>query len=337
MRNDLEIGDPIPWLTQICAHDHRPLSLESAGGRFVLFCFPDIRAQNEPLGLIKEISTLYPVIDNLNIIMFLVVSTPDAGLYDTLHAQNPGIRVLLDHDGRLRNAFACSAPVDIAVWYVSNPRQQIIFRQAFPSVRASLPVIADMAGYLPKVRDYAPDAPAPLLSIETVFEPALCNRLIHDHQHGRRVNSPIMTEKEGRTGYVHDHAFKNRMDSEIPSALNNIVQKRISDRVYPEIEKAFQFRVSAIDRIVLGCYDARQKGRFGMHRDNTLAKTRHRKFACSINLNENYEGGFIGFPEYGSRFYKPSRGSAIVFSCSLLHLVTPVLVGQRYAALLFLM
>jgi predicted 2-oxoglutarate/Fe(II)-dependent dioxygenase YbiX len=42
------------------------------------------------------------------------------------------------------------------------------------------------------------------------------------------------------------------------------------------------------------------------------------------------------FPEYGSRSYKPGVGGAVVFSCSLLHAVTKVTRGKRYAFLPFL-
>ena len=39
----------------------------------------------------------------------------------------------------------------------------------------------------------------------------------------------------------------------------------------------------------------------------------------SLNLNEDYEGGCIRFPEYGNMLYKPEPGAALIFSSSLLH------------------
>ena len=44
----------------------------------------------------------------------------------------------------------------------------------------------------------------------------------------------------------------------------------------------------------------------------------------------------MGFPEYGSRSYKAPPGGAVVFSCSLLHAVSQVTEGRRYAFLPFL-
>ena len=64
--------------------------------------------------------------------------------------------------------------------------------------------------------------------------------------------------------------------------------------------------------------------------------TAHRRFAVSVNLNEDYEGGEISFPEYGPRRYRPAAGAALVFSCSLLHGVSPVTRGRRYVFLPFL-
>lgn len=56
----------------------------------------------------------------------------------------------------------------------------------------------------------------------------------------------------------------------------------------------------------------------------------------SVNLNSDFEGGEVGFPEYGPRRYRPPLGCALVFSCSLLHSVSAVTRGNRYAFLPFL-
>ena len=58
--------------------------------------------------------------------------------------------------------------------------------------------------------------------------------------------------------------------------------------------------------------------------------------AVSINLNADYEGGDLRFPEYGSRTYRPPPGGAVVFSCSILHEATAVTRGERFAFLPFL-
>ena len=107
-------------------------------------------------------------------------------------------------------------------------------------------------------------------------------------------------------------------------------------RLAPEIQKAFQFEVTRLERYLVACYTA-GAGWFRPHRDNTTKGTAHRKFAVSINLNaEEYEGGDLRFPEFGPRTYRPPTGGAVVFSCSLLHEATAVTRGERYAFLPFL-
>jgi predicted 2-oxoglutarate/Fe(II)-dependent dioxygenase YbiX len=55
----------------------------------------------------------------------------------------------------------------------------------------------------------------------------------------------------------------------------------------------------------------------------------------SINLNDDFEGGGLVFPEYSARVYRPPVGGALVFSCSLMHAVLPMTRGRRYACLPF--
>jgi predicted 2-oxoglutarate/Fe(II)-dependent dioxygenase YbiX len=91
-----------------------------------------------------------------------------------------------------------------------------------------------------------------------------------------------------------------------------------------------------MERYLVGCYTAEDGGHFRPHRDNTTSGTAHRRFAVTINLNDDFEGGTLYFPEYGLRQFKPPVGGAVVFSCSLLHGVMPVRKGRRYAFLPFL-
>lgn len=64
--------------------------------------------------------------------------------------------------------------------------------------------------------------------------------------------------------------------------------------------------------------------------------TAHRRFAVSINLNSDFDGGDLNFPGYGPRRFKPPAGGAIICSCSLMHAVSRVTRGSRYAFLPFL-
>jgi predicted 2-oxoglutarate/Fe(II)-dependent dioxygenase YbiX len=104
----------------------------------------------------------------------------------------------------------------------------------------------------------------------------------------------------------------------------------------PEILKVHQFKATRMERYIVSCYAAEDGGHFRMHRDNTTKGTAHRRFAVSINLNEDFDGGEVSFPEYGPRSFKVAFGGAVVFSCSLLHAVSRITRGRRYAFLPFL-
>jgi predicted 2-oxoglutarate/Fe(II)-dependent dioxygenase YbiX len=114
------------------------------------------------------------------------------------------------------------------------------------------------------------------------------------------------------------------------------LRARIGRRICPEIKKAFQFMVSRIERDLVARYDAETGGHFGPHRDDTGLLVAHRRFAVSINLNDDFDGGEISFPEFSPQGIKAPPGTAVVFSASLLHQVSRVTRGRRYVFLTFL-
>jgi predicted 2-oxoglutarate/Fe(II)-dependent dioxygenase YbiX len=146
-----------------------------------------------------------------------------------------------------------------------------------------------------------------------------------------------MQEVGGKTVSVRDPRHKRRKDYTVENeALIRQLQQRIMRRVNPEIEKVHFFKPTRMERYIVSCYAAEDGGHFRAHRDNTTRGTAHRRFAVSINLNGDFDGGEVSFPEYGSRSYKASPGGAVVFSTPLLHAVSKVTRGRRYAFLPFL-
>jgi 2OG-Fe(II) oxygenase superfamily len=130
---------------------------------------------------------------------------------------------------------------------------------------------------------------------------------------------------------------KRRSDYNIedPEMIHQ-TQVRVLRRIRPEILKVYSFNATRMERYIVGWYSAEDGGHFRAHRDNTTKGTAHRRFAVSINLNAEFEGGEVSFPEYGPRSFKPPPGEAVVFPCALLHAVSPVTRGRRYAFLPFL-
>jgi predicted 2-oxoglutarate/Fe(II)-dependent dioxygenase YbiX len=106
-------------------------------------------------------------------------------------------------------------------------------------------------------------------------------------------------------------------------------------RVLGEIRRVHHMEIIGHEAFRIGCYEAAEKGFFGRHRDNATPYTAHRRYALTLNLNQDYEGGELRFPEYGRMLYRPPAGGAVVFSCALLHEALPVTAGRRFVLLSF--
>ncbi len=118
--------------------------------------------------------------------------------------------------------------------------------------------------------------------------------------------------------------------------MRELVRDHVVRRLLPQIERYFQFQATRMDRYIVACYDSESGGHFFRHRDNVNAGAEHRRFALSINLNGDFDGCDLMFPEFGRKVYRPPVGGALVFSCGALHQVMPVTRGRRYAFLAFL-
>jgi peroxiredoxin/predicted 2-oxoglutarate/Fe(II)-dependent dioxygenase YbiX len=194
------------------------------------------------------------------------------------------------------------------------------------------------------IRTYFPPQPpifvpmqAPVLIIPNVIAPDLCRHLIDVWETQGHSDSGFMKRDGEKTvGYV-DHSFKVREDHFISDQkLKAHLDWIMTNRLFPQIKKAFEYQASRREEYKIAMYTAENGGFFRPHRDNTSGGTAHRKFAMTLNLNtEEYDGGYLQFPEYGSYQYRPETGSAVIFNCSLLHEATDVLKGRRFALLNF--
>lgn len=198
-------------------------------------------------------------------------------------------------------------------------------------------IIADIKNKIPQESPRIIKTQAPVLLIHNVISPEYCRYLIHVWETEGNGESGQMRQVGDRTIGVIDYSCKIRRDHfvEKPELIHQLdmIMKR---RVFPEIRKAFHFPVTRREGYKIGCYDGLLGGFFKRHRDNTTPGTAHRRFAMTLNLNaEEYEGGYLTFPEYGSHLYKPDTGSAVIFSCSLMHEATPVRSGRRFGLFAF--
>lgn len=179
---------------------------------------------------------------------------------------------------------------------------------------------------------------APVLLIPNVLDPELCRYLIHIWHTEGNGDSGFMRQINGQTVGMFDYSHKIRRDHFMKDGeMKEKIKRILGRRVTPEIWKAFHFNATRLEDLRVVCYDASRGGYFRPHRDNTTAGTAHRRFAMTINLNAGeYEGGYLRFPEHGPHLYRPDTGSAVIFSCSLLHEATDITAGRRFALLSFL-
>jgi len=180
---------------------------------------------------------------------------------------------------------------------------------------------------------------APVLLIPRILELAECDHLIDFWSAGEKRRNEISSGTQGQSVAERSEEVKRRADVLVPqddNPTNTLIRTRIARRVMPELSKVFNFDARAYDIGRIGCYDSSDSGFFRPHRDILSDDDKNpRKFALSLNLNDDYTGGALRFPEYGERTYSPPRGAGGVFSCSLLHEALPVETGQRFGLFLF--
>ena len=164
--------------------------------------------------------------------------------------------------------------------------------------------------------------PAPVLVIPDAIDEALAEDLIH-YLDGREDH-----------GFVADGDFKRRLHIHPDEDLEHRLDDKLCKSVLPEIEKVFYSEISHRETYKICRYDGSNSGKFGKHRD-TIAPHLHRRYAITLALNDDYEGGGIAFPEYNSEVLSIPKYGAVVFPGSLFHQVNNISSGSRYVIISF--
>lgn len=337
-------GDAAPWFQQASTSNPR-YHFDTAAGQYILMCFFGTARDAAGRRALEAVRAVRDLFDDEHLSFFGVSGDPQDQATGRVRAERPGIRHFWDFDCGVARLFG-AAPEEVPnprahyrrLWFVLDPNLRVRAVFPFEDDGADRARVFEYLRSLPPVTAYPGfEASAPILTISNVFEPELCRHLIERYERNGGEDSGFMRAVDGRTVRVNDHRHKVRRDYVIEDeSLVAAVQSRFARRVRPEIEKIHFFRATRMERYIVSCYSAEEGGHFAPHRDNTTEGTAHRRFAVTINLNDAFEGGGLSFPEYGPRSYKPPPGTAIVFSCSLLHSVSRVTAGQRYAFLPFL-
>jgi peroxiredoxin/predicted 2-oxoglutarate/Fe(II)-dependent dioxygenase YbiX len=338
-------GDPAPWF-HARANTRAEFAFDTAAGRYIVLCFfatADARGQAALAAAFAETG----LFDDRTASFFGVSVDPADEAEKRVSGRTPGYRLFWDFDGTISRLYgAIPADADVAgggvalrrIWVVLDPTLRVL---------AVIPFVADGSDAVELVRRLKAlpppgrfagfDVQAPVLVLPNVFDADFCRQLIALHEGQGSQETGFMREVDGKTVQLHDYTHKRRLDHIITDdVVIGRIQRRFSRCVTPELLKAYQYRCTQMERFLVGCYSDHDGGHFVAHRDNTTRGTAHRRFAASINLNADFDGGEVSFPEYGPRGFRPPVGGAVVFSCSLLHAVSKVTRGRRYAFLPFL-
>ena len=342
----LEIGDPAPWFS-IPSTNNPLFHFSTVGGRRTVLFFFASAAFAEIQVILKSFEELSAEFQSLQVPLFGVSVDAADQEQDRRTTIAPSFIFFWDFDKKLSQQYGvCRDIEENGVAGVHYAPQTFVLNENLQVI--NIVPMGDTHQHALQVLDFLKTLPpfetarqatrhAPVLVIPNVLDKASCGALIDLYKTHGGSPSGFMRQIDAKTVGIHDDNFKKRRDffiekPELQQRLSAIILRRVR----PEVEKAFQFTITRFERYLVGCYDADSGGYFRPHRDNTSKATLHRRFAMTLNLNVGeYTGGFLRFPEYAPHGYKGDSGTAIIFSCSLLHEATPVISGQRFALLSF--
>jgi predicted 2-oxoglutarate/Fe(II)-dependent dioxygenase YbiX len=335
----LRPGDRLPPLVQ-ASGQLTQFGFRNIAGRYQLYAFFLSLELANSREVLDAVQARRDVFDDLHCAFIGVTVRPEDRSVHGLKDLIPGIRFAWDFDHAMSEACGATPigaipgePMSVQrCWVLVDPSLHVI--EVAPMHETSAQEMIDKVAALPPPDDYGGVLrPAPILLLPNVFDPALCSGLIAAYHAGGGEASGVHRGDRG----VLDPGFKRRKDCDITDPeLLATAHRSISRRVLPEIKRLFYMDACYIERNIVGCYSAEDGGHFAAHTDNGGGATVHRRFALSVNLNDDFEGGQVVFPEYNMAGYKAPAGWAIVFPCGALHAVRPVTQGARYAFLPFL-
>ncbi len=329
------LGDPAPWFGAPLVSGNGAFNLQVAAGRWIVLSFlgspADPKANRELTELLRDTRAF----DEDKVIFCGIFAAPPADPAPYAAMSTSAITFLADYDGAISRAFGAA----------EMPRTIVLD----PMLRAVADIVCDhAAGHAETVRNILQGLPevddsagvpltAPALIVPRIFDFELCDFLVKVYDKLGGKDSGFLLDRDGHTSTVVDYRLKRRNDlSILVPEVRELIRGQIVRRLVPAVERFFQFSATRMDRYIVACYDSAIGGHFDRHRDNVNVGAQHRRFAVTINLNKDYDGCDLVFPEFGRRTYRAPPGGAIVFSCGALHQVTPVSRGKRYAFLAFL-
>jgi peroxiredoxin len=330
----LEAGEPAPFFAAATDGVDR-YSLDVAAGRWIVLMIFGTLAEPASYENLYLAMTRGAMFDGANAAFFGVSVDPADRAERGLVNAEPGVRFFWDFDCTVARLFGVTDGVRLKPSiFLIDPAFRIAM--AAP-VEETAAVLDRLQAELAAARKAADTPFAPVLTLPRILELEVCQRLIAYYRQSEDAPSGFALDVGGRTVQHIDPRLKRRRDVAIADeALVDLLRMRLETRLFPMLKRALGWQAQHIERYLICRYGAEDQGFFSPHRDDVTAGTAHRKFAVSLNLNDDFSGGDLKFPEFGPRTYRPPAGGATVFCCSLLHEATPVTRGERFVFVPFL-
>jgi peroxiredoxin len=323
------LGDPVPWFSTRSVAG-ASIELQVNAGRWIVLSFNGPATEPRAITELQSLINRQHLFNEDKLIAFGILIGATKDLDPLAPFCSPTLSFIADTDGALSRLYgADKMPRTV----ICDPMLRAIANISWDHPEGHANVVAATLAALPDV-DASAGVPltAPALIVPRVFEFPFCDLLVQFYKDNGGSDSGFLLDRDGQTETMIDHRYKSRHDlAIIEPNLRAAIRERMVRRLAPEIDRFFQFKATRMDRYMVSCYDTATGGHFSRHRDNSNLGSCHRRFAASINLNNDYEGCDLIFPEFGRRIYRAPVGGAIVFSCGALHQVTPVTRGKRYA------
>ncbi|HEX3993100.1 MAG TPA: 2OG-Fe(II) oxygenase [Acetobacteraceae bacterium] len=330
LKGHIQPGDPAPWWKQ----GRHKFVFDRAGGRYIVLSFYGNAGDATGQTALRALHENRHFVDDGKASFFGICMDPRDKSERNVEHNFSAVQFVWDFDAETHRAYG----VAHRIWIVLDPMLRVVEVLPFSADGAEIPHLLTLLERLPPPSQYAGDeAPVPVLLLPNVFEPAFCRYLIDRYEANGGRESGFMREVGGKAVESYDPEWKRRRDYIITDpALIELIKARMGRRVGVMLQKAYRFTFSRMERHLIACYAEEDGGHFGPHRDDVVRATEHRQFAVSINLNDDFDGGAVSFPEFSPRQFKAPIGTALIFAASVLHRVSKVTRGRRYAFLPFL-
>lgn len=331
-RMSLEVGDKLPYF-ELPAVDGKTHAIEKYVGKPTALFFLPFDALVQEKGFVRQIDDAMFAAGKLDCWMIFIVDAPMQQVEDFKAATRFPFTLWSDEGGKLGRSLGMIEAGGLLL----NGNLQICGLYDVRKPQTPSQVVGELKRMYRQYQENYADRfiiseIAPVLMVPNVLPPVWCDELIAAFAKGETY--------QGTVGAGANEAYKphskKRRDWLVSEAWRDRLDEKLQRSLFPEIEKVYGFMPGYRERYKVGQYASEEEGFFFSHRDNFDPAMGYRRLALTINLNDDYEGGTLRFPEYGEHSYRPAKGGAIVFPCDLMHEVRSVTKGDRFMLVGFL-